>query len=78
MTEQITDLLGDLERPRDPALAWVAIQEAAREHHEAELAEIAFLLYGQLGEARAEADRLRACLRASLRGLTPTGLDGWR
>jgi hypothetical protein len=51
----------------DPDLTWVAIQEAAEAHHDAELTEIAVRLYGQLGEALAEIGRLRACLR----GLTP-------
>lgn len=51
----------------DPRLVWAAILDAAREHHEAELADIAISLYGELGEARAEIGRLRAALRASLR-----------
>ncbi len=50
----------------DWPLVWVAILDAAQEHHEAELAEIAISLYGQLGEARAEIGRLRASLRSSL------------
>jgi hypothetical protein len=54
----------------DPQL-WVAILDAAQEHHEAELADIAISLYGELGEARAEISRLRASLQSSLRhGLT--------
>ncbi len=62
---------------RDPELAWVAIQEAAREQQHAELAEIAFSLYGQLGEARAEITRLRALLHASLHSLASTGSCGY-
>jgi hypothetical protein len=54
---------------RDPELAWALIQEAAREERHAELAEIAFSLYGQLGEARAEISRLRASLHSCMRGL---------
>ena len=54
----------------DPELMWVAIQEAAEEHQEGELAEIAVRLYGQLGEALAEIGRLRA----SLHTLLPSGL----
>lgn len=68
MSEHLADKL------RDPALAWAAIQEAARDHHEAELAEIAVSLYGQLGEAKAEIDRLRAALHSSLRALAPARL----
>jgi hypothetical protein len=48
----------------DAALTWIAIQEAVREHRLADLAEIAICLYGQLGEAKAEANRLRAALRS--------------
>jgi hypothetical protein len=62
---------------RDPGLTWVAIVEAAREHREAELADIAISLYGQLGEARAEISRLRALLHSSLRALAPARLGGW-
>jgi hypothetical protein len=62
---------------RDPDLAWVAIVKAMRDHREAELAEIAISLYGQLGEARAEVSRLRASLHASLRALAPARLGGW-
>ncbi len=58
---------------RDPELAWVAIQEAVREQRHAELAEIAVSLYGQLGEARAEINRLRASLHSCMRGLASTG-----
>jgi hypothetical protein len=68
MSEHLTDKL------RDPTLAWAAIQEATREHHEAELAEIAISLYGQLGEARAEISKLRAALNSSMRSLTPARL----
>jgi hypothetical protein len=50
----------------DPQLVWVTILDAAQEHHEAELAEIAISLYGELGEARAEISRLRASLQSSL------------
>jgi hypothetical protein len=50
----------------DPQLTWVTILEAARDHHEAELAEIAISLYGELGEAMAEISRLRASLQSSL------------
>jgi hypothetical protein len=71
MTKTVAEML------RDPGLAWVAIQEATREHREAELAEIAVSLYGQLGEAKAEADRLRASLQSSLRALAFAGLRAW-
>jgi hypothetical protein len=50
----------------DPQLVWVDLLQAVQEHHDAELAEIAITLYGQLGEARAEIDRLRATLQSSL------------
>jgi hypothetical protein len=60
-----------MEIPRDPRLDWVAIQEAIREHRETELAEIAIGLLGQLGEARAEVNRLRASLYSALRTLAP-------
>jgi hypothetical protein len=50
----------------DPQLTWVAIQDAALGSRSAELADIAFALYGQLGEARAEITTLRAALRRSL------------
>jgi hypothetical protein len=68
----MTDML------HDPDMTWVAIIEAMREHREAELAEIAISLYGQLGEARAELSRLRASLHSSLRALAPTRLGGWQ
>jgi hypothetical protein len=55
---------------RDPLLVWIAIQEAAQEHRDAELAEIAISLFGQLGEAKAEVSRLRASLRSSLTALS--------
>lgn len=56
---------------RDPELAWVVIQEAAQQQRHAELADIAFSLFGQLGVARAEISRLRASLHAScMRGLS--------
>jgi len=58
---------------QDPLLVWVAIQEAVMDHREADLAEIAIGLYGQLGEARAEIGRLRATLRSSLRALSAPG-----
>ena len=61
------------ETEQDPRLVWVAIQEAALDHREADLAEIAISLYGQLGEARAEIGRLRATLRSSLRALSASG-----
>ena len=51
---------------RDPEQAWASLWEAARENRERELADLAFSLYGQLGEARAEISRLRAALRARL------------
>ena len=63
---------------RDPAHAWVAIQEAAREHCDARLAEIAISLHDQLGEARVEIARLRAALNSSLRALAPARLGGFR
>ena len=72
MSEHQTDKL------RDPTLAWVAIQEAAREHRESELAEIAISLHDQLGEARVEIARLRAALNSSLRALAPARLGGFR
>lgn len=50
----------------DPWLVWAAILDAAQEHREAELTEIAISLYGELGEARAEISRLRASLQSSL------------
>lgn len=50
----------------DPQLVWVAILDAAQEHREAELADIAISLYGELGTARAEISRLRASLQSSL------------
>jgi hypothetical protein len=56
------------EQACDPQLCWVAIQEALQERRCADLAEIAFSLYGQLGEARAENDRLRASLQSCLCG----------
>jgi hypothetical protein len=56
MSERVEQMLND------PDLIWVAIQQAAEEHHEAELTEIAVRLYGRLGEAPAEIGRLRACL----------------
>jgi hypothetical protein len=71
MSESVIEML------HDPDLAWVAIVEAMREHREAELAEIAISLYGQLGEARAEVSRLRASLHSSLRALAPARLGGW-
>jgi hypothetical protein len=81
MSESFTDTLLEetllKETLRDPSLTWVAITEAAREHREEELAEIAISLYGQLGEARAEVSRLRASLRSSLRALAPARLGGW-
>ncbi len=58
MSERVEQMI------HDPQLIWVAIQEAAQAHHEAELAEIAMRLYGRLGEALAEIGRLRACLHA--------------
>jgi hypothetical protein len=61
---------------QDPALVSVAIQQAAREHREAELAEIAIGLCGQLGDAQAEIARLRATLQSSLRALAPARLGG--
>jgi hypothetical protein len=63
MNESMTQAL------RDPELVWVAIQEAAQEHRDTELAEIAISLYGQLGEAKAEISRLRSSLHSSLRSL---------
>jgi hypothetical protein len=65
VSEQVEGVL------RDPELTWVAIQEAALGHRSVELADIAIGLYGQLGEARAEIDRLRVTLRTSLAALTP-------
>jgi hypothetical protein len=59
---------------QDPALVCVAIREAAREHRETELAEIATSLLDQLDEARAEIVRLRAALQSSLRALAPARL----
>ena len=56
------------EQACDPQLCWVAIAEAQQERRCADLAEIAFGLYGQLSEARAENDRLRASLRSCLCG----------
>jgi len=50
----------------DQQLVWVAILDAAQEHREAELADIAISLYGELGTARAEISRLRASLQCSL------------
>jgi hypothetical protein len=50
----------------DSQLVWVAILDAAQEHREAELADIAISLYGELGTARAEISRLRASLQSSL------------
>jgi hypothetical protein len=52
----------------NPELTWAVILEAAREQQPSELAEIAFSLYGQLGEARAEICRLRASLHTCMRG----------
>ena len=61
----------------DPQLVWVAILDAAQEHHEAELADIAISLYGELGEARAEISRLRAALQTTLpSGQWPGRLSG--
>ena len=56
------------EKACDPQLCWVAIAEALQERRHADLADIAFSLYGQLGEARAENDRLRASLQSCLCG----------
>ena len=56
------------EQACDPQLCLVAIAEALQERRCADLAEIAFGLYGQLSEARAENDRLRASLRSCLCG----------
>ena len=56
------------EQACDLQLCWVAIAEALQERRCADLAEIAFGLYGQLGEARAENDRLRASLQSCLCG----------
>jgi hypothetical protein len=56
------------EKACDPQLCWVAIAEAMLERRYADLADIAFSLYGQLGEARAENDRLRASLQSCLCG----------
>jgi hypothetical protein len=56
------------EQSCDPQLCWVAIAEALQERRCADLADIAFSLYGQLGEARAENDRLRASLQSCLCG----------
>lgn len=50
----------------DPELVWVALIQAVQDSRDAELAEIAISLYGQLGEARAQIDRLRATLQSSL------------
>jgi hypothetical protein len=50
----------------DPELVWVALLQAVQDSRDAELAEIAISLYGQLGEARAQIDRLRATLQSSL------------
>jgi len=50
----------------DPELVWVALLQAVQDSRDAELAEIAVSLYGQLGEARAQIDRLRATLQSSL------------
>jgi hypothetical protein len=61
----------------DPELTWVAIIEAAQDRRDADLAEIAIGLYAQLGEARAEAERLKAALRAALQALAPSRLGGW-
>lgn len=69
MNEQMRERLHDLRQ------AWVAIQEAAQEEQHAELTEIAISLYGQLGEARAEAARLRALLHRSFGALSPAGLS---
>jgi hypothetical protein len=71
MTESVKEMLDD------PSLAWIALQEAVREHRETELAEIAISLYGQLGEAKAEVSRLRASLQSSLRALASAGLRAW-
>jgi len=70
MIEHATETL------RDPELAWVAIQEATLEHRYADLAEIAICLYGQLGEARAEAGRLRASLQSALCSLSVIAAAG--
>lgn len=56
---------------RDPELVWVAIEEAAREGRDAELAEIAIGLYAQLSEARSEISRLLTSLQSALRALSP-------
>jgi|HubBroStandDraft_4_1064222.scaffolds.fasta_scaffold1292861_1 hypothetical protein len=56
------------EQACDPQLCWVAIAEALQERRCAELADIAFRLFGQLGEVRAENDRLRASLQSCLCG----------
>ena len=53
-----------------PELTWAVILEAAREQRQSELADIAFSLYGQLGEAQAEICRLRASLHTCMRGLS--------
>jgi hypothetical protein len=50
----------------DPQVVWVALLQAVQENRDTELADIAISLYGQLGEARAEIDRLRATLQSSL------------
>jgi hypothetical protein len=64
------------ERACDPQLCWVAIAEAMMERRHADLADIAFSLYGQLGEARAENDRLRASLRSCLPRGHQAGFNG--
>jgi hypothetical protein len=71
MMETLTQTL------RDPRQAWVTILEAAQRERPEELADIAFSLYGQLGEAQAEICRLRTSLHASLRALAPARLDGY-
>ena len=59
----------------DPQLTWVALLQAVQENRDADLAEIAISLYGQLGEARAEIDRLRATLQSSLCALASRHAD---
>ena len=61
----------------DPTPLWTAIQEAAEEHRETELAEIAINLYGELDDAKAEIVRLRTALQSSLRALSPSHLGAW-
>jgi hypothetical protein len=64
------------QKSRDPRLTWVAIQEAMLERRCAQLADIAIGLYGQLGEARAENQRLRASLQSCRCAMSAPGRTG--